>query len=149
MDYQIIVISEMHHDARGNVVKGVAPKYRFLWCDSNNFIVGGRRNIWHAIKGRSTIEVENRWSITSGNLNLNFATILTLTHAPSIFNNFLQCKSIVSLFVCLFSLSLPCTVQWILLVFHIKKYTYLFNVRPANIVKWEIGRKFFIQTKKS
>jgi len=25
MDYQIIVISEMHHDASGNAVKGAAP----------------------------------------------------------------------------------------------------------------------------
>jgi len=41
------------NDASRNTMKGNKwlPKYRFLWSDPINSIVGGRRNFWNAIKG--------------------------------------------------------------------------------------------------
>ena len=61
MDYQIIVISEMHHDASGMQWRGIAPKYRFLWCDPNNLLLGVAETFDMSSRGRSTIKVKSRW----------------------------------------------------------------------------------------
>ena len=62
MDYQIIVISEMHHAAGGNAVKGSNP----LNIDSFDvtqtiLLLGVVKTFDMSLRGRSTIKVENRW----------------------------------------------------------------------------------------
>ena len=52
MDYQIIIISEMHYDAIAQMRRSrVASEYRFLWYDPKKFIAGGHRNFWQITKG--------------------------------------------------------------------------------------------------
>jgi len=61
MDYEIIAISEMHHGARGNAVKGCSP----LNIDSFDVIqailfLGVAETFDMSSRDRSTLKVENR-----------------------------------------------------------------------------------------
>ena len=72
MDYEIIAISEMHHDARGAAVK----RSNFLNIDSFDVIqailfLGVAETFDMSSRDRSTLKVENRcFTLTSNNILL-------------------------------------------------------------------------------
>jgi len=62
MHYQIIVISEMHHCARANAVKGSSPLNIDSFDVTQTILLLGVAEAWDmSSRGCSTIKVENSW----------------------------------------------------------------------------------------